>query len=110
MKHGITAALPLITCSQSLPVVAQIDSAKEAHKAESIGVVGGLATLSQRRVEAVVKKLQGMSLSDATFHTLALEEHEPASADESLESNFFDRRVVLRLSEDRQALLSSAGH
>jgi outer membrane protein OmpA-like peptidoglycan-associated protein len=66
--------------------------------------------LSQRRVEAVVQKLREMGLSGATFQTVAFGEREPVSGTEGVESNFFDRRVVLRLSEENQSLLSSAGH
>lgn len=65
--------------------------------------------LSQRRVETVVKTLRDMGLSGATFKTVAYGEREPVSGAASAESNFFDRRVVLRLSEENQSLLSSAG-
>lgn len=65
--------------------------------------------LSQRRVETVVKALQELGLSQATFKTVAYGERDPISTTEGIESNFFDRRVVLRLSGEQQSLLSSAG-
>jgi sortase system peptidoglycan-associated protein len=65
--------------------------------------------LSQRRVEAVVTTLRDMGLAGARFQTVAFGEREPLGTVESTEGNFFDRRVVLRLSEENQSLLS-AGH
>ena len=54
-------------------------------------------SLSQRRVRAVETRLRAMGLRNVTYQTVASGEHTPLSSQDSLETNFFDRGVELRL-------------
>ena len=53
--------------------------------------------LSQQRVQAVEKKLNSLGLSKRALQTSAYGESRPVSQADSLEDNFFDRRVVLKI-------------
>ncbi|MFT5320500.1 MAG: sortase system peptidoglycan-associated protein [Pseudohongiellaceae bacterium] len=53
--------------------------------------------LSQQRVQAVEKKLNSHGLSKRALQTSAYGESRPVSQTDSLEDNFFDRRVVLKI-------------
>jgi outer membrane protein OmpA-like peptidoglycan-associated protein len=64
--------------------------------------------LSQERVQSVEKSLRNLGLSNFTYETTALGEGQPVTATESLENNFFDRRVVLRVRTDEQNELASS--
>jgi outer membrane protein OmpA-like peptidoglycan-associated protein len=64
--------------------------------------------LSQERVQSVEKSLRNLGLRNFTYETTALGEGKPLTATESLENNFFDRRVVLRVRNDQHALASSS--
>jgi outer membrane protein OmpA-like peptidoglycan-associated protein len=63
--------------------------------------------LSQERVQSVEKSLRSLGLKNFTYETTALGEGAPATPTDTLENNFFDRRVVLRLRKDRNEYLSS---
>ncbi len=64
--------------------------------------------LSQERVQSVEKSLRNLGLSNFMYETTALGEGEPATPTDTLENNFFDRRVVLRVRNDQNELLSSS--
>lgn len=66
--------------------------------------------LSQHRVEAVLQELRKDGLSSATYQTVAFGEQDPVSTNDQVETNFFDRRVVLRLKQANPSMLSSAQH
>ena len=56
-------------------------------------------SLSQRRVSAVETRLRALGLRNVTYQTVANGEQVPVSRLDSVETNFFDRRVELRLAE-----------
>lgn len=62
--------------------------------------------LSQERVQSVEKALRDLGLRNFSYQTTALGEEKPLMATESLETNFFDRRVVLRLRRESAAIAS----
>jgi sortase system peptidoglycan-associated protein len=64
--------------------------------------------LSQDRVQAVEKSLRDLGLRNFTYETTALGEGKPLTPSESLENNFFDRRVVLRVRNSQNELVSSS--
>lgn len=64
--------------------------------------------LSQERVQSVEKKLRDLGLRNFSYETTAFGEGQPATAADSFENNFFDRRVVLRLRRDQNAFASSS--
>jgi peptidoglycan-associated lipoprotein len=64
--------------------------------------------LSQERVQSVEKSLRELGLKNFTYETTALGEGQPATATDTLETNFFDRRVVLRVRKDQNELVSSS--
>ncbi|MDG1851108.1 MAG: sortase-associated OmpA-like protein PdsO, partial [Gammaproteobacteria bacterium] len=53
--------------------------------------------LSQQRVQTVEKRLKRLGLSNKAIQTSAFGESRPLSSNDSLEDNFFDRRVVLKI-------------
>ena len=63
--------------------------------------------LSQRRVEAVLTQLRALGLQSATYQTVAIGEQQPVSATSDAQTDFFDRRVVLRLQAPASLLSSS---
>ena len=65
--------------------------------------------LSQRRSEAVRDYLALMGIKNSTITTIAYGEEKPLQASQSLESDFFDRRVVLRLRDASQLMLTQGG-
>ncbi len=64
--------------------------------------------LSQARVQSVEKSLRDLGLKNFTYETTALGEGQPLTQSETLETHFFDRRVVLRVRNDKNELLSSS--
>ena len=64
--------------------------------------------LSQERVQSVEKSLRDRGLRNFTYETTALGEGQPATAGDTLENNFFDRRVVLRVRKDQSEFISSS--
>jgi sortase system peptidoglycan-associated protein len=62
--------------------------------------------LSQQRVQALEKKLQKLGLSNKALQTSAFGESRPLSANDTLEDNFFDRRVVLKIISASKGLLT----
>jgi sortase system peptidoglycan-associated protein len=64
--------------------------------------------LSQDRVQSVEKSLRERGLRNFTYETTALGEGQPVTATETVENNFFDRRVVLRVRKDDQKELASS--
>lgn len=64
--------------------------------------------LSQRRILAVQQALKTLGVENATLQTAALGESRPLAAEESLEGNFFDRRVELRIRASGKDLLTRA--
>lgn len=63
--------------------------------------------LSQERVQSVEKALRDRGLGNFTYETTALGEGKPVTAVETVENNFFDRRVVLRIRKDQNELATS---
>ncbi|MEY4640803.1 MAG: hypothetical protein RLZZ227_797 [Pseudomonadota bacterium] len=64
--------------------------------------------LSQERVQAVEKSLRDLGLRNFRYETTALGEGKPLTSKDSLETNFFDRRVVLRVRDSQNELVSSS--
>ena len=64
--------------------------------------------LSQERVQSVEKSLRELGLKNFTYETTALGEGQPLTATDSVENNFFDRRVVLRVRNERNEYVSSS--
>lgn len=64
--------------------------------------------LSQQRVMAVVQALKALGMDKLSYQTVAHGEKQPVSAQDSLESNFFDRRVELHIRSASADLLSQA--
>lgn len=64
--------------------------------------------LSQERVQSVEQELRKLGLRDFTYETTALGENEPVLETDSLETNFYDRRVVLRVRNGHNEYLSSS--
>jgi len=62
--------------------------------------------LSQRRVQAVERHLKSLGLMDRSMQTSALGENRPLSKKDSLEDNFFDRRVVIKITKSGKELLT----
>lgn len=74
--------------------------------ADRRGKSGANLQLSQQRVEAVAAELRALGLTTSTYETVAFGEKQPVIKDESMETDFFDRRVILRLKQP--TLLGSA--
>lgn len=62
--------------------------------------------LSQQRVQQVESTLRELGLRKAKYLTAALGEKQPLSPEDSFESNFYDRRVQLRLVNQNAELLT----
>lgn len=61
--------------------------------------------LSQQRIQAVETRLRAMGVRNRALQTSAFGESRPLTAEDSLENNFFDRRVVVKiLSPDSDTL------
>lgn len=67
-------------------------------------------TLSRRRSEAVKNHLADLGIKNSTITTIAYGESKPAQATQSLEADFFDRRVVLRLRDASQLLITQSNN
>jgi outer membrane protein OmpA-like peptidoglycan-associated protein len=63
--------------------------------------------LSQQRVKAVENELKALGLRNVAWNITASGEQEPVTSEDSLESNFFDRRVILRVHSRNTELLSN---
>lgn len=64
--------------------------------------------LSRQRVTTVVNRLRHLGLSEHSLDTSAYGEEAPDSREDSLENNFFDRRVVLKLVPATSPMLTRA--
>jgi sortase system peptidoglycan-associated protein len=62
--------------------------------------------LSQQRTEAVRDFLNGMGIQNSSMKTVAYGETRPLQPSQSLENDFFDRRVIVRLRDTSQQMLS----
>jgi len=62
--------------------------------------------LSQQRVQQVESTLRELGLRKAKYLTAALGEKQPLSSEDNFESNFYDRRVQLRLVNQNAELLT----
>lgn len=62
--------------------------------------------LSRQRVKAVAAKLRTLGVEPATLRTNAYGENRPLTDTDSLENNFFDRRVVVRVTYTGSSLIS----
>jgi sortase system peptidoglycan-associated protein len=65
--------------------------------ADRRGESGSNLALSQRRVDAVKNRLKGLGVTNAFVQSSAFGESMPQSDADSLENNFFDRRVVVKV-------------
>ena len=54
--------------------------------------------LSELRVQAVENALNSLGIADSSLRTLAFGESKPLTTTETAEGNFFDRRVIVKLS------------
>ncbi len=64
--------------------------------------------LSQRRVQAVEARLRELGVRNRAIKTSAFGETRPATDTDSLENNFFDRRVVVKVVTASNGLLTRA--
>jgi sortase system peptidoglycan-associated protein len=64
--------------------------------------------LSQQRLREVEGKLRELGLRNFTYETTAMGEGQPLTATDNFETNFYDRRVVLRVRSGNTELLSSS--
>jgi outer membrane protein OmpA-like peptidoglycan-associated protein len=62
--------------------------------------------LSQRRIQTVEQRLRNMGVTAASLQTNAYGESRPVSDIDSLENNFFDRRVTVKMLTVGNGLLS----
>lgn len=62
--------------------------------------------LSSQRAQAVRDLLAEFGLGNASIKTIAYGESRPLKNSQSLESDFFDRRVIIRLRDSSQVMLS----
>ena len=62
--------------------------------------------LSRARSEAVKQVLERLGLPDASITTVAYGEAKPLHAEQNLETDFFDRRVILRLLDASKQMLT----
>lgn len=76
--------------------------------ADRRGDSGANLALSQQRVQAVEQKLLALGVRNVSLKTNAFGESKPATVDGSLENNFFDRRVILKLLSAENGLLTQA--
>ncbi|MEX2130094.1 MAG: OmpA family protein [Pseudohongiellaceae bacterium] len=74
--------------------------------ADRNGDAGVNLQLSQRRSEAVKTYLASLGIRNASVTTIAHGESRPVQANQNLETDFFDRRVILRLRDSSQLMLS----
>lgn len=74
--------------------------------ADRRGETAANLALSQRRVQAVEAALRGQGLGRSRFISKAFGEERPLSNEESLEANFFDRRVIVSLRAANGELLT----
>lgn len=74
--------------------------------ADRRGDSGTNLALSQQRVQAVERKLASLGVRNVSLKTNAFGESKPATADDSLENNFFDRRVIVKLLGTGNGLLT----
>ena len=63
--------------------------------------------LSRERSQAIREFFNGMGIQDASITTVAYGESRPLHDTRSLETDFFDRRVIVRLIDTSQQMLSS---
>ena len=76
--------------------------------ADRRGDAGANMALSKARVNAVVDRLHALGMNNSTVKTSAFGEENPDSQEDTLENNFFDRRVVLKLVPATSGLLTQA--
>ena len=63
--------------------------------------------LSQQRVLSVKQYLVSQGVGEEQIRTLSFGESKPAAQQQSFESDFFDRRVVMRIEEGQQTMTAS---
>ncbi len=63
-------------------------------------------TLSQQRTTAVRDFFNGMGIQNSSMETIAYGETRPLQPEQTLESDFFDRRVIVRLKDTGQQMLT----
>lgn len=64
--------------------------------------------LSQSRTASVKSFIERLGVDDATITTVALGETQPLHATQSVETDFFDRRVIVRLTDTSQQMLTDS--
>jgi len=64
--------------------------------------------LSQRRLQAVEKRLRNLGVRSRGIQTSAFGESRPVSATDNFENNFFDRRVVVKVVSPDNGMLTRA--
>ena len=62
--------------------------------------------LSQQRSDSVKSFLIGMGIDNASIATLAHGETRPLQAVQNFETDFFDRRVIVRLRDNSQTMIT----
>ena len=62
--------------------------------------------LSQRRIQALETYLKTLGMKNRSIQTNAFGENRPLSQSDSLEDNFFDRRVVIKIVSSGKSLLT----
>ena len=64
--------------------------------------------LSQARTASVKSFIERLGVDDATITTVAHGETQPLHATQSVETDFFDRRVIVRLTDTSQQMLTDS--
>ena len=65
--------------------------------------------LARARINKLSSKLISLGIASDRIQTVAIGESQPVTSQDSLENNFFDRRVYLKLTKPAAGFLTSAG-
>lgn len=76
--------------------------------ADRRGEVASNLALSQRRIQAVEKRLRNLGVRSRGIQTSAFGESRPVSTTDNFENNFFDRRVVVKVVSPGNGMLTRA--
>ncbi|MEX0618167.1 MAG: sortase-associated OmpA-like protein PdsO [Pseudohongiellaceae bacterium] len=76
--------------------------------ADRRGDAGYNLTLSQQRSKAVKDYFNGTGIQNSSIKTIAYGETRPLEFEQSIENDFFDRRVIIRLRSTGDRLLTSS--
>lgn len=66
--------------------------------------------LSQRRIKAVEERLRDLGVTNRALQTSAFGESRPVTDNDTLENNFFDRRVIVKVVAEGNGLLTRSNN